>query len=351
MPSVARLTDIWTGVCECHDEPQDVIGIIVTCSPTGFSENLGPARVGDMVIAFCDEHHSGIIVAGSTTYLTDSIETARVGDPVTGCTVGIITTGDPTHMACENGGKAGPTALVPFKDRIILFTEVDFGNLDDDEEVDDGLNVYPPVPSGGAPTPEQISKSKALEVAPQSTVTEDAASAPPESTPPTACIDVPEPPPANFPLSPNFTLGSLTIQTALSRTAVKAQHGLTVPDMVCNLQAWAQNVGEALAAQYGRSNMLITSGFRAGSSTSQHERGQACDVQFPGKSNNDLFAIAQWVRANIPFDQFIYEYGGNKPWFHLSFNRAGNRPTSASNKWGTRTSAGSYVWGKLLERA
>lgn len=351
MPSVARLSDIWTGVCECHDEPQDVTGMIVTCSPTGFSANKGPARVSDIVIAFCDEHHSGIIAAGSTTYLTDGIQTARVGDPVTGCTVGIISTGDPTHMACDNGAQAGPTALVPFRDRIILFTEVDFGNLDDEEDVDDGLNVYPPVPTGSIPTEAQVNKSKALDTAPKTTVTEDPAPPPPESTPPTACIDVPIPPPASFQLTTNFTLGSVSSQTALSRTAVKAQHSLTVEDMVCNLQAWAQNVGEALASQYGRNNMLITSGFRSGSSTSQHERGQACDIQFPGKSNNDLFAIAQWVRDNIPYDQFIYEYGGNKPWFHLSFNRSGNRSSGASNKFGTRTSAGSYVWHKLLERA
>jgi len=351
MPNLARLTDIWVGVCECHNNPVEVSGQIVSSSTDVFSGNLGQARLNDMVIAFCDKNHTGLIAGGSTKNIANGRPKARIGDPVTGCTIGLISTGDPKHIACDQGSGAGPIALVPFRDRIILFTEVDFGNLDDEEDIDDGLNIYPPIPPGGIPTPQQISKSKALDVAPKTTVTEDSTSAPPESTPPTSCMSVPEPPPSNFQLSSNFTLGQVSTQTALSHYQVKAQHGLTVQQIVCNLQAWAENIGEALAAQYGRSNMLITSGFRHGSSVSQHERGQACDVQFPGKSNNDLFAIAQWIRANIPFDQFIYEYGGNKPWFHLSFNRAGNRPSSASNKWGTRTSAGSYVWGKLLERA
>lgn len=351
MPSSARLTDLWTGICECHDDPQDVTGMIITASSNVFSGNLGQARLSDMTMAFCDDNHTGIIAGGSATAFANSLPKARIGDPVTGCNIGVIATGNPVHNVCEGGGEAAPVALVPFRDRILIFTEVDFGNLDDEEDTDDGLNIYPPLPAGTPPTQKQINRSKALEPPPTPVVAEDTTPPPPESTPPTACIDIPEPPPANFQLSTNFTLGNVSVQTALSKYQVRAQHGLTVPDIVCNLQAWAENVGEALSSQFGRNNLLITSGFRPGSSTSQHERGQACDVQFPGKPNSVLYQYAQWIRANIPYDQFIYEYGGNKPWFHLSFNRAGNRPTSASNKWGTRTSAGSYVWGKLLEKA
>ena len=43
-------------------------------------------------------------------------------------------------------------------------------------------------------------------------------------------------------------------------------------------------------------------------------------------------------------DQFILEYGGNRPWIHCSFNRTGNRTNVASNKFGTRVSPGNYIW-------
>jgi len=126
---------------------------------------------------------------------------------------------------------------------------------------------------------------------------------------------------------------------------------LTISDIVCNLKGWAENVGEAIASQYGRSEMLITSGFRIGSGRSQHERGQACDIQFPNKTDTEIYNISRYIRDNIPYDQLILEYGGNRPWIHVSFNRAGNRSPGASNKFGTRISAGNYVWGTLRNMA
>ena len=351
MPNSARVGDLWSGICDCHNPPEEMQGQILNGSENCISGNRPQARVTDITIGWCE--HMGQIVGGSSTAFANKLPKARVGDPVVGCNIGTIVSGNPKHIICDAGGTAAPVALVKFRDTIILYTEVDFGNLDDEPDVDDGLNVYPPVKGGSAPTQAQVWKSAALESpsAKAPVVSEDPAPPPPKATPSTNCIDVPTPPPNEFQLSPNFALGDVSTKTALSRYQVVAQHGLTVPDIVCNLQAWAEKVGEALSSQYGRASLLITSGFRPGSSTSQHERGQACDVQFPGKPNSQLFTMAQWIRDNIAYDQFIWEFGGNKPWFHLSFNRAGNRPVSASNKFGTRTSAGSYVWGKLLEKA
>lgn len=349
----ARLTDMWSGVCECHNPPQQVVGEIIGGSSKTISGNLGQARVTDMTIAYCDGQHTGQIITGAPNAFTDNLNKARTGDQITGCNIGVIVTGNAKHEICDAGGSPLTFALVPFQNTVILYTEVDFGNLDDEPDTDDGLNVYPAVKSGAAPTQQQIYRSQALESpsAKAPVISEDPASPPPKATPSTACIDVPTPPPNNFQLSPGFTLGQLSTQAAVSHYQVVAQQGLSVANIVCNLQAWAENIGEALSAQYGRSNLLVTSGFRTGSSTSQHEKGQACDVQFPTRTNTQLYAMAQWIRDNIAYDQFIYEYGGNKPWFHLSFNRTGNRPVSASNKFGTRSSAGSYVWGKLLEKA
>jgi hypothetical protein len=242
-----------------------------------------------------------------------------------------------------------PATVYVVKDDVLYeYTEVDYGNLDDEEEVDDGLNIFPPV-VGRTPTAAEVTKSQSLDVSPTTEVAADATPPPPATTPPTACMEVPDPPPDNFQLSPNFVLSDLSSKTVLSKNRVKASGGLTVQDIVCNLQAHAQNICEPLAAQYGRSSMTITSGFRLGGGSSQHDKGQATDIQFLGKSNSEVYAIALWVRDNLPSDQFILEYGGNRPWLHISFNRAGNRPSTASNKIGTRTTAGSYIWGTLKD--
>jgi hypothetical protein len=323
--------------------------MIITSSVDVISGNLGQARVTDMTIAFCDEEHVGQVITGAPNAFANSLNKARIGDQVVGCNIGVIVTGNPTHQIGEGGGSPAPYAIVDFQGQKILYTEVDFGNLDDEQEINDGLNVYKP--KGGASTKMEAARSKALEVAPKTTVAQEATPAPQQATPPTQCIDVPDPPPGNFQLSPNFVLSELSSNAAVSRYPVRAQQGLTVADIVCNLQAWAVSVGEVLCGQYGKTRLLVTSGFRTGSSTSQHEKGQACDVQFPGKTNTEIYNIALWVKTNVPYDQMILEYAGNRPWIHLSFNRAGNRPASASNKFGTCTSGATYVWGQLLNRA
>jgi len=246
-----------------------------------------------------------------------------------------------------SGELVEPETVYVVKDNVLYeYTEVDYGNLDDEEESDDGLNIFPPV-IGRLPTQAEITKSQSLAVPPGVEIAADATLPPPAITPPTACIDVPDPPPDNFQLSTNFVLSDLSSKTVLSKNRVTASGGLTVQEIVCNLQAHAQNICEPLAAAYGRSNMTITSGFRLGGGSSQHDKGQATDIQFLGKSNTDVYNIAVWVRDNLPYDQLIYELGGHFPWLHISFNRNGNRPSSASNKFGTRISAGSYVWGSL----
>lgn len=245
-------------------------------------------------------------------------------------------------MACD---KQEMTKFVPFQDDIIKYTEVDFGNVDDEEDTDDGLNIFPPTTT---PTPEDIQRSADLDVSPTNVIYEDTTSVPPVITPPTGCLAVPPSLPDSFQLSANFTLGKVSSQTALSHYKVVAQHALTTTDIVCNLQAVCENVLELLGAEYGVANLIVTSGFRTGSSTSQHERGQAVDIQFPKYTNQQIYEVCAWLRDNIYFDQLILEYGGNKPWIHCSFNRGGNRGSGAPNKFGTRMAAGSYTWGKLI---
>jgi hypothetical protein len=140
-------------------------------------------------------------------------------------------------------------------------------------------------------------------------------------------------------LSPNFTLGHVSTNAVLSKYAVQAQAGLTKDEIVCNLKNLCVNILEVVKAQYP--NMIITSGFRHGNGRSQHQRGQASDVQFTGFTFQEYWDAAQWVKDNVNYDQFILEYG-RKPWFHLSFDCEGNRGQVL-----TRTRPGVYKPGLI----
>lgn len=97
MSKVARLTDMWVGICCCHVDPTCIgmSGRIITASPNAKSGGLNTARLTDMVIGNCG--HCGTIVTASALNLTNGLGKARVGDQVTGCTIGKIVTGSPTH--------------------------------------------------------------------------------------------------------------------------------------------------------------------------------------------------------------------------------------------------------------
>lgn len=97
MPSVARLTDMWSGICCCHADPPCIgmQGKIITGSPNHTSGGLSVGRLSDVVIGNCG--HTGNIVSGSPTSQTNGKPKARVGDQVYGCTIGKIITGNPTH--------------------------------------------------------------------------------------------------------------------------------------------------------------------------------------------------------------------------------------------------------------
>lgn len=346
MPAVSRLTDIWTGICCCHSDPTciSMTGYIITCSPNHISGGLGVARLTDMTIGGCG--HTGQIITGSTVNVTNGLAKAHIGSQVTGCNIGVVVTGQSTHITGLTGRSSSVNISTVINGVPVTYTEVDFGNTDDESEIDDGLNIYPPV-VGRAPTTAEIERSAAIDVSPTTELGEDSTAAPPVVTPSVTCLTVPEPAPSSFVLSPNFTLGRLSSEAIISRIPVRAQHGLLYNEIICNLQAWAENIGEPLVSAYG-DILTVTSGFRIGNSVSQHERGQAADVQFLTYSVEQVYNVARYIRDNLNYDQLILEYGGHKPWLHISFNRSGNRSSAVFNKFGTRVSAGNYQWGKLL---
>ena len=120
-------------------------------------------------------------------------------------------------------------------------------------------------------------------------------------------------------LTANYTVRDFTVGAVFPHR-IAPQRGLSVQDILCNLQELAVNIVEPLEKEYPGFN--INSGFRrdrSSSATSQHGVGQAIDVQWPGKPPGDYNEIAVWVVNNLPFDQLIFEHG-NSIWLHISYN-------------------------------
>jgi hypothetical protein len=126
-------------------------------------------------------------------------------------------------------------------------------------------------------------------------------------------------------LSANFTIRNLTIGAVFAHNIVP-QNGLTVADIICNLKGVAENILEPLNRQFP--GVRINSGFRKGAGSSQHNKGMAIDVQWPGIKPSEYTARAVWVRANLPYDQLIFEHG-NSIWLHISYNRTTARQRNA----------------------
>lgn len=110
---------------------------------------------------------------------------------------------------------------------------------------------------------------------------------------------------------------------------VAPQNGTTVDAVVQNLANLVKNCFDPIKKQFP--DAFMTCSFRPlghGAAKSQHVYGMACDIQYAQASKADYYTRAQWIRDNIPYDQFILEYkttGTGKPWHHISFNPAGNR--------------------------
>lgn len=133
-------------------------------------------------------------------------------------------------------------------------------------------------------------------------------------------------------LSPNFTVADLTIGTAVSRyeftASVTQASGLSQKEILLNLCFLANTVLEPMLADYG--SFTVTSGFRNKSGGSQHNKGQAADIQFlsfhgTGNTGTQYFQRAQDIRDTKNYDQMILEWFGRNPWIHISVNPAGHR--------------------------
>ncbi len=122
-------------------------------------------------------------------------------------------------------------------------------------------------------------------------------------------------------ISKNITFAEAT------RSETAKRHGIDNTPTANELKAMrllAEKVFEPLREWYGKP-IMITSFYRnakvnakaGGSSTSQHCKGEAIDIDTAG-DNAKLF---EYIRQNLDFDQLIWEYGDDKSpaWIHVSY--------------------------------
>lgn len=140
---------------------------------------------------------------------------------------------------------------------------------------------------------------------------------------------------ANFRLSKHFTLGMMFDGGFNVRHKLVAQNGLTVNQIVANLSALCENVLERYLEVlpggiqgYGTKpgQWRITSGYRMGTSKSDHCKGRACDIALNGgRERRQLhFELIKKLDKLVPYDQLILETrGSDSSWIHTGFRGDG----------------------------
>lgn len=141
--------------------------------------------------------------------------------------------------------------------------------------------------------------------------------------------------PDSLKLSKHFTLGQLTGKAPCGDT-LREQRGLSKAEIVCNLKLLAISSLDKIKDKYP--SALVTNAYRyptgGKAGKSQHEIGQAADIQFPGVSKAGYYEIALWIRDNVPHDQLLLEYktfGTGMPWIHISYKKEQRPPGPTKN--------------------
>jgi len=118
--------------------------------------------------------------------------------------------------------------------------------------------------------------------------------------------------------TPNTTAPSASAQAS---AGITPQLGLLEDDILYNLALLATNVLEPLRRKYP--NIIIASGFRqVNTGMSQHEKGEAADIQVRNQTPALLYEIADYIAKSLPFDQLILHYSDTPAvsWIHVSFS-------------------------------
>jgi hypothetical protein len=102
-----------------------------------------------------------------------------------------------------------------------------------------------------------------------------------------------------------------------------------------NFKLLAEKVFEPIRAHFGVP-IHISSGYRSealnkfikGSSSSQHCKGEAIDIDMDGNSSDVTNKMVfDFIVSNLDWDQIIHEFGtdSNPDWVHVSYTKGKNR--------------------------
>lgn len=113
---------------------------------------------------------------------------------------------------------------------------------------------------------------------------------------------------------------------------------------IASAKLLCENVFEPLRI-YLNTPIKISSGFRSlqlnkmikGSSTSQHTKGEAMDLQIGSKGFN-------FIKDKLNFDQLIWEFGNdeNPSWVHVSFSSKNRKQVLKATKKNGKTIYSAY---------
>jgi len=104
------------------------------------------------------------------------------------------------------------------------------------------------------------------------------------------------------------------------------QGGLLQDDLMYNLSLLCANVLAPFKEKYP--NMVVVSGLRQlNTGMSQHETGEAADIQINGQTDALLYEAADYIAKSLQFDQLVLNYNVTPTlsWIHVSFNAQGLR--------------------------
>lgn len=128
-------------------------------------------------------------------------------------------------------------------------------------------------------------------------------------------------------LSKNFSLGEYTKSQTASRKGID---NTPSNEHLEAAKALFKNVAQPVRDHFGPT--IVTSGYRSpelnaeigGSSTSQHTKGEAVDLEVLGVPTTE---VAQWISDNLDYDQLILEFFVpgeiNSGWVHVSYKNDG----------------------------
>jgi hypothetical protein len=110
---------------------------------------------------------------------------------------------------------------------------------------------------------------------------------------------------------------------------------MPTPEHIENFKKLAENIFEPIRNNF-RVPIHLSSGYRSvalnkaikGSTTSQHSKGEAIDLDMDGSSNGVTNKMVfDYILKNLDFDQLIWEFGTseNPDWVHVSYNSNGTQ--------------------------